>query len=584
MNAVDRLDRYVDDVISGRRVACEWVVLACRRHRRDMETAEARGLYFDSDAAEVIVRFFERVLRHSKGRWAGKTVALEDWEVFLLATLFGWKVGDEDGPRRFRSAYWEIPRKNGKTLLAAGIGLFGLVADREKGAEIYSTATTREQAKLCFEEAERMVKQSAELQDEITIRRLNLSHEATFSKFEPLSADYKSQEGKNVHMGICDELHVWESGGMWDVLELGTSSRDQPLLIAITTAGSDRQSICFQFHDYTEKVLAGTVDDDSWHGIIYTLDMPVLDSDGNEIEPGDDYNDQSVWEKANPNLGISKQAEDLDRLIQRADEMPSRLNQLLNKHFNIWTQSTTRWLSRKRWDRCGLVRYSEEDLIGRVCYSGLDLGSTNDLTAWGMLFPPVEVHEPYKCLVRFFAPADNVVARERENRVPFSVWESQGWLNLTEGNVTDDEFILWQIQQDMKRYSVAALAFDRWGSRSIVNRLVEMGFSVDPKKAKLTGQPVVYDWGQGIASMSGPSKEFEKLVNNGQLAHGNNPVLSWMADNVVIYMDAAGNIKPDKGKSREKIDGIVALVMALGVSQLGVKHDSVYTGRGLRVL
>lgn len=549
--------RYAAEVVAGERVVGAWVRGACARHLRDLEEGEGRGLWFDELAARRALLFFERALRHSKGEWAGQGVRLEPWQQFVVGALVGWKR--QEGGRRFRTAYVEVSRKNGKTLLAAGLGLFLLVADGEPGAEVYSAATTREQARLSHGEAVRMVKQSPLLGRELRLFRDNIHSETTFSKFEPLSADYGTLDGLNVHGAICDELHAWPRRELWDVLETATSARRQPLMVAITTAGYDRQSLCWQLHEYAGKVVDGLVDDDSFFGIVYGLD------------DGDSWEDEGSWWKANPNLGVSKSIDDMRRLAARAREMPAQLNAFLRLHLNVWTQGETRWMKPEVWAGCDLGKVDEATLGGRVCYGGLDLATTTDVAALVWVFPPERDGEPFVILPRFWVPEDGILLRSRNDRVPYATWERGGLITATPGNVIDYAFILEQVARDVGRFQVREIAFDRWGATALVTQMVERGWQV-------------VEFGQGFASMSAPMKELEKLVLSRHINHGGNPVLGWMADNVVAGADAAGNVKPDKGRSREKIDGVVALIMALDRALRNRVVRSVYEERGLELL
>ena len=545
---------YIQDVLEGRIPACKWVKLACRRHVDDLLEADERGLHFNPAEAQLVIDFIE-LLKHSKGEWAGRRLRLEPWQQFIVWTLFGWMR--EDGTRRFRTAYLEVARKNGKSTLAAGIGLYLLVADGEPGAEVYSAATKRDQAQITHSEAERMVKSSPALRKHLTVFKRNIHIKDTGSKFEPLSADYNSLDGLNVHGALVDELHAHKTRGLWDVLETATGSRRQPLILGITTAGFDRQSICFQQHEYVEKVLEGVVEDDSYFGIIFTLDQD------------DDWLDETNWIKSNPNLDVSKKRDDMRRKARRAREMPAALNPFMRLELNVWTQSETKWISLEHWTDCGTA-VNAEGLHGRTCYGGLDLSSNIDISAFLVVFPPQAEEDDYQVLCRFWIPEDAMVERSRTDRVPYDAWVRQGFIEATPGNVIDYEFIIHQIEADMQAYDLQEIAFDRWGATKIQTDLMELG-----------GDDFMVQFGQGFASMSGPMKELEKLILGHKLAHGNNPVLTWMADNLVARMDPAGNIKPDKAKSREKIDGMVALIMALDRALRRQDHRSVYESRGL---
>lgn len=548
---------YIEQVSRGEIVVCKWVRLAVERHLRDLETGHERGLTFDEEAARRAIRFFG-FLRHSKGEWAGQVVILEPWQQFILWVLFGWKGAD--GTRRFRTAYEEIARKNGKSTKAAGVGLYLFDADKEPGAEVYTAATKRDQARITHSEATRMVKKSAALKKRIAVYKDNLHNEATASKFEPVGRDADSLDGLNIHGAIVDELHAHKTRDLWDVLETATGSRRQPLMYAITTAGYNRTTICYELHDYTRKILEGIIEDDSFFGIIFTLDE------------GDDWEDERNWVKPNPNLGISVKLDDLRRKAAKAKKMPSALNAFLRLHMNVWTQAETKWVNPEKWAACG-GEVDPEALLGRACYGGLDLSSTIDITAFILVFPPVVKGEPYKVLCRFWVPEAAMHERSKRDRVPYDAWVREGFIEATPGDVIDYDFIVAEILELAERYDLKEVAFDRWGASKMIQELQEVELTVA-------------QFGQGFASMSGPMKELERLIAAGEMAHGNNPVLRWMADNLVARLDPAGNIKPDKAKSIEKIDGMVALIMALAraILQEGDEGDSVYEERGILLL
>lgn len=457
-----------------------------------------------------------------------------------------------------------MARKNGKSTLLAGVGLYLLVADGEPGAEVYTAATKRDQSRIIFQESQRMVRQSPDLKQIVTSVKDNLAYLSTFSKYEPVGRDSDTLDGLNVHAGLVDELHAHPTGEMWDVLETGTGARRQPLMAAVTTAGSDRQSTCFQFHDYTEKVLSGVVTDDAWHGMIYTLDR---DQHG-QLE---DWEDEHNWIKSNPNLGVSVKLADLQDQARKAKQMPSRLNAYLQKRLNIWTQASTRWIDPDRWSACNLRPVDEADLARRRCYGGLDLSSTLDVTALVWVFPPRD-GTIYDLVVRMWIPEDNWQDRVRTDRAPYDVWIRQGLLTVTPGNVVDYDFILEQIEQDVARFEVAELAFDPWNATSVTNKI-----NLSPER--------LVEFRQGYVSMNPAMKALEVAIQRRTLNHGGHAALAWMADNLVVTRDPAGNMKPDKAKSTERIDGMVALVMAYYRASLhGQAAQSVYASRGLRTL
>lgn len=550
--------QYIDDVLSGRQVACKWVKLAVQRHVRDLETGAARGLRFDQAAARHVIDFFA-FLRHSKGEWAGTPVRLEPWQQFVLGCMFGWKR--MDGTRRFRTGLVEISRKNGKSTIGAGVGLYLLDADGEGGAEVYSAATKRSQAKITFDEATRMVKSSPFLRRRIKTVRDNLHIMNTASKFEPLGRDADSMDGLNIHGAIVDELHAHKTRDVWDVLETATGARRQPLMFAITTAGFDRQSVCWEMHEYSQKLLERLVVDDSFFGIIFAIDEE------------DDWEDERTWVKANPNLGVSVKLDDLQRKAIKAKEMPSALNSFLRLHLDLWTQAESRWMDAEKWLACGLA-VDGEGVRGRTCYAGLDLANTTDLAGYALVFPPATAADRYQVLWRYFIPEEAMRQRSRRDRVPYEAWVRAGYITTTPGNVIDFDFILAALDEDAQRYDIQEIAFDRWGAAQIQTKLQEKG-----------GEDWLVQFGQGFASMSPPMKELERLVLDEKLAHGNNPVSNWMIGNLVAREDPAGNIKPDKEKSIEKIDGIVMLIMALDrATRHQPEPQSVYETRGIREL
>lgn len=556
---MDEFYQYIDNVISGEIPACKWIKLACQRHLDDIEHGHARGIWFDEELAQHSLEFFQ-FLKHSKGEWAGRTLELEPWQKFIVGSVFGWQRHDDNGVeiRRFRTAYVEVPRKNGKTTLAAGIALYLLTSDDEDGAEIYAAATKMDQAKICHDEATRMVKSSPHLRRVVKSFKNNLHIEGTASKFEPVSKDTDSLDGFNVHGAIIDELHAHKTRDMWDVLETGTGARLQPLMLAITTAGFNRQSICFETHDYVEKILDGVIVDDTVFGVIFTIDED------------DDWEDEAAWAKANPNYGISVKLSYIRDLVDKAKQMPSALNAFLRLALDVWTQSETRWMDAERWASCGAM-VDADGLRGRTCYAGLDLSSTTDVTALVLVFPPEVDGDPYQILCRFWVPEDGMTKRVKKDRVPYDAWVRQGFMSTTPGDVIDYDFILHQIDQDAERYDLKEIAFDRWGATKLMTQMEDHGHEI-------------VQFGQGFASMSGPMKELEKLVLSQDLTHGGNPVLTWMAHNLVAREDPAGNIKPDKEKSTEKIDGIVALIMGLDRAIRNKDETSVYEERGLRTV
>lgn len=580
---------YMDGVLSGDIVACKYVKLAVKRHLKDFETAQEKGFYFDPEAAQVTIDFFG-LLKHSKGRWAGKPFKLEPWQMFIFWVVYGWKC--VDGTRRFRTVYEEVARKNGKSTALAGVGLYGLGFDNEMGAEIYSVATKEEQARIIFGEGQRMATKSGNLGGMAKVHKKSISIDSTDSCWKPLGKDSKYQDGLNPHQILVDEFHAHPDRSMLDVMDSGVGARLQPLLFIVTTAGFSTQSACYLERDYATKVLEGVVEDDSYFAIIFTLDY---DENGHLL---DDWKDESVWIKANPNLGITVSLKDMQRLRNKAIESPVTMNNFLTKKLNIWTTQKVKWANITKWDECPcfwrgeiapasvfkkrfgidddiklaikLKKDLEDFMTGKKCYGGLDLSSNTDIAAEGLLFPFEDGY--YITLPRFYVPKENARARERKDKVSYETWGQQGFITLTEGNVVDYATIQADMFEDCENFDVDSIAFDRWNFEAIRQRLVAEGVPEDK----------LISFGQGFASMSAPMKELEKIILSGKLIHNNNPVLKWMITNVAAKTDPAGNIKPDKEKSNEKIDGIVTLIMALGLAiTKPAEKVSVYETRGV---
>lgn len=550
----DPVTKYARDVLDGKILAGELVQLACQRHINDLELGSMRGLYFDEKAAMRAINFFG-FLKHSKGEWAGSAVKLEPWQQFRIGSTFGWKR-KKDNLRRFRTAYTEVARKNGKTTEMAGVGLYGMIADNEPGAEVYSAASKRDQAKIVFEDAARMVKKNAQLSKIITIMKNNLSCDAFDSKFEALSAEGNTLDGLNVHFGLIDEYHAHPTAEVFNVIDTGTGARRQPLIWIITTAGFDPYSPCRSMRDYAERVLRKIETDDSFFAYIASIDE------------GDDWLDPTVWIKANPNLGVSVKTDDLERLAARAAAMPSQQNDFMVKRMNVWTNQEKRWLDLKTWDKCeGYV--NEEELAGQDCYGGVDLSSTTDLSAFVLAFSAPE--GGVKLLPRFYLPEENIEERERQDLVGYRSWARQGFITLTPGATIDYDFILADIAAAREKFNVKEIGFDPYNALGMQQKLMQ------------DGVPVV-NVRQGFISLSPPSKEFERMVINRKLEHGGHPLLRWNVNNVSIETDPAGNIKPSKKKSRYRIDGVVASIIAIERLMRATGVGYVYATRGMRSL
>lgn len=560
---------------SSRPITGQWIDLARERHSRDLKTGAARGLWFDRQAAERVRDFFTMFLVHSKGEFAGKPFVLTDWQYRdIIAPVFGWKRLPkgmnarqaraiplerrvEAGVlRRFRTAYTEVARKNGKSTLLAGVGLYMLVADFEAGAEIYTAATKRDQAKIIHSEAVRMAQKSGQLKQFLRIFRDNISVPSTFSKFEPLGADADTMDGLNSHGNLIDEYHAHKDSKVFDVLTTGEGARRQPLTWIITTAGFNLESPCYQENKYARRVLAGELENDEYHAAIYTLD------------DGDEFENPSTWPKANPNLGISVKPEYLERQVRKALGSPIYRPTVMTKHFNVWINQRASFFSMQKWAACGqgaepVVWRKEqiERLKGKNCYAGLDLGSVSDFTAFVLAFP---MGDEWIVLPWFWLPESPTHEREQKLREHYRQWKDDGFLCYTDGDVVD---------YDRIRADIADIASQFWIEEVAVDRLFQGAQLCTQLQSD--GHRII-TFGQGFMSMAAPTKYLEELVLNGNIRHGNNPVLTWMASNTEVKTDPAGNMKPCKPerKNAYKIDGIVSTIMALARGML--VGESVY--------
>lgn len=521
--------------------------------------ADLSNYYFDERSAVIAVNFFERLLRHSKGEWSGQPFTLQEWQKRdIVRPLFGWRR-KSDHTRRYRTAYIEVPRKNGKSTLSAGIALYMLFADGEPAAEIYSAAADREQAAIVFDEAKRMVEASPELKSRSEIYKRAIFVPETLSSYKVLSADAPTKHGINAHGIIFDELHAQPNRELWDVLTTSIGARRQPLIVAVTTAGYDHNSICWEQHEYARQVMRGIIDDPTFFSYIAAADE------------ADDWMSQETWAKANPSLGVTIKKEYLEQEARRAKQSPAYQNTFRRLHLNQWTQQETRWLDLAAWDECG-APFDAKLLDGAICYGGLDLASTSDIAAFVLCFPhEAGEDEHYIWLPFFWIPEENIIERSRRDRVPYDAWARAGLLYVTPGNVIDYGFIVRTIEALGERYHIREIAFDRWGAFQVSQQLEGAGFTM-------------VGFGQGFNSMSVPTKELLRIVLNHRLRHGGHPVLRWMADNMVVSTDPAGNVKPNKQKSREKIDGIVAGIMALDRAMRHRASGSVYESRGVLTL
>lgn len=514
----------------------------------------AEEYWFDETAAQWAVDFFTRYIRFTEGEWAGQPFVLEPWEAEdIIRPLFGWKRAD--GTRRYRRCIVWVPRKNGKTELAAGIALLCLVADGEWGGQGYSIATVEDQAKIVFNKATTMVGFSEELQGCVESWKTSVFCPELNASFKPLSRQPSGKHGLSASFLIGDEVHEWADDRLYTFLHQSTGARLQPIEFLISTAGV-RQGFGWELWTYCLKIRDGVIEEPELLLVVYGADED------------DDWTDEEVWKKANPNLGVSLKWDYLRTEFRNAQESARKENDFKRYHLNIWTEQTTRWIQMERWDACSAAKPGEmlwaeleETLKGRQCYGGLDLSSTTDVTSLKLVFPPNEEKGKWHVLCRFWIPSDNMELRVRRDRVPYDLWHSAGAIVATDGNIIDYRVIKEQIYLDMEAFQIQAIGTDPWNATQVSVELAEEGVPM----AKFR---------QGFASMSAPSKEFERLVLGTLLEHGQHPVLRWMVSNVAVQTDPAGNIKPDKLKSTERIDGVVATIEGIGMTMAGEEQSN----------
>lgn len=548
---------YAKDVVAGRIPAGRFVQAACKRQIEDLKRWKAKSspYQFDKAKAAKVCRFIE-LLPHIKGPKSGELIVLEPWQVFILTTVYGWVKAD--GTRRFRRVYIEVPRGNGKSALSSGVGLYMLCADGEGGAEVYSFATTRDQAKIVFGDAQNMARRTTGLKAHfgVEVNAHNINVVRTASKFEALSAEGSTLDGLNTHFACVDELHAHKTRAVYDVVETSIGKRAQSLLWVITTAGSNRAGICYEVRSFVTKVLAGVAKDESQFGIVYGLD------------DGDDWTTEEALFKANPNWGISVMPEVLLPLQAKAMTMPSAANNFKTKHLNEWVNADTAWMDMRAWDACKDPTLDPELFTGEPAWVALDLASKVDIAAKVSLHVrEIDGKQHYFCFGQYYLPRDTV---DRGENSQYQGWESMGLLTVTDGAVIDFGVIEDDLLADCSRFEVREVPYDPFQATQMSTRMAAQGV------------PMV-EMRPTVLNFSEPMKQLEALVLQGRLHHNGDPVMTWMMSNVVAHMDAKDNIYPRKERPENKIDGVVALIMALGraLAEQPNGGASVYEDRGL---
>lgn len=532
---MDSVTAYAKKVVSGKIVAGKSVIQACERHLNDLKKSKRKDYpyYFDADEAEHCFEFAFMYCRHSKGEWAGKPLELEEWQKFCVGCIFGWKR-KADGLRKYEYFYIQVARKNGKSTLMAFIGLYVLVCDGESGAEIYSAATKKDQAKIIFEEAKNMVNASPELRKLLTVYKNNISFDALLSKFEPLSSDSNSLDGLNVHLGLIDELHAHKNGSLYDVLDSAKGAREQPIIGVGTTAGNNPNSFCKGRYDFYKNILNGTVKNENI--FIYIA----------EPDEGDDWTDERVWGKANPNLGISVKMRDMRNMCETAKNLVAAQNEFKCKKLNIWVSSTVSWANMQSWKECPNTM-TKDDLIGKRCYIGGDLAMRNDLASITAEFPLAD--GCYAVISHSFMPEDRIYDNSKRDNVDYQRWIDEGYITATPGSVVDYDYIEEYIRQMAEMYDVVEVCFDPWNATQIMSHLIDEGFRVVETR-------------MGYRTLSEPTKDLEGVISSRKIIHFDDPLLTWAVGNVVVQSDENANVRPVKNKSSNKIDPAMALIVA----------------------
>ena len=554
-------DSYAIDVIAGREPACNWVVLACKRYLNDKKR---KDLKFDESKVDLVINFIQ-LLKQSKGEFGGQKLILQRWQKFILANIFGFYKTNDAGKlvRRFKKVYIEIPRKNGKTTMAAAIALYMYILDREEGPEIYFAATKKDQARICYDEAASMIRYNAELSSHLSIQRSSnrvLFSNGKFGFMTPLSADSDKMSGLNPHCAICDEVHEMSNSGIIDLLTTAIGARRSPLIFEITTAGKRLDSICYEHSKMTEEILQGIKDDDGWMGIKYGIDE------------GDDWTLPATWRKANPNLGVSKKWDYMYSEYQEATNRASKVNVFKQLDLNVWTFGGKGWITDEQWMACE-DRMSDEDLKNLPMWAGLDLAETRDFSALSMVFKLPDGNLYLK--VKMWCPEENAVELAKQSQPFILNWANDGWIDFTDGNVTHFDKIEEDIITELSKFNCQALAFDRRYAGTMPNHLIEKGINASA-------------YAQTASMMSQPIKEIERLVISKGIRHDGSPSMRWMMSNAKVKENQGDEVKIIRGKEGGKIDAVISSIMAVGEMMNDELKEytkkSIYNNRDIRFI
>ena len=533
--------------------------LAVLRYKRDLQNEK---FVLKWDKVDRAVRFIQ-LLKHTEGALAGQRIILEPWQIFIVANLVGFYYAEKEY-RRFNYGYIEVARKNGKSTFLAALGLFFLLMDGEGAAQVFSAATKRDQAKIVFDAAKRFVYKNSNLGKALTVHRDTISDPKTFSKFEPLPSDAKTLDGLNPHFTVVDEYHVHKTDELYNVIKSGMGARKNPQLVAITTAGFNKTLPCYSLRHMCTQILEEVVEDDSQFTVIFTIDDE------------DDWQDSEVWHKSNPNMDVSVTKRYLEIEFNQAKNSSTQVVNFMTKNLNVWTDAAEVWIPTEIWND----QPEPTPLYkNRICYGGLDLSSSRDISVFSLVFPEVVEVDGTKQMVgytiknEYFIPRYAVRERSKRDGVPYDHWSREGFINTIDGNTVDYNFIKQKIVDAASEYDLRYVAYDRWNSSQLVVDCIDLGLPMQP-------------FGQGWGSMNAPTKEFEKLALEKKLRHGNDPVLKWSLGNVALQVSPTGDLKVAKDKSNEKVDPIVATIMGIGQSLLdegNTTETEAYKDRGFEV-
>lgn len=543
--------KYAEDVRAKRIPACKFVRQACTRQLKDLKRWAVRGAYrFDEAEANEWCEFLEE-MPHIKGKKAGENIRLEAWQCFVVTTAFGWLRRDTN-KRRFRRVYIEVPRGNAKSTLTSGVALKATFADGEGGAEGYSAATSRNQARIIFEVAQAMARKRPEMCQALGIEVLahTIVQSSTSSVMSALSADAHTLDGKNIHFGAIDELHAHRTREVFDVLETGAGKREQSMIWVITTAGSDRAGICYEQRGYSIKILGGTAVDESLFSVIYTID------------DDDNWTEESSWRKANPNWGVSVDPDQVAQLAAKAMQMPAAQANFKTKHLNVWVNADQAWMDMRAWDRAGDPTLNEADFDKDPTWLGLDLATKSDIAARIRISArEIDGVTHYYLFGRYFLPEDAITDGRNSQ---YRGWETMGLLTVTPGDTLDFQVVIDDVLEISSRAQVTDIGYDPWQATFVAQKLTENGATM-------------IEYRNTVANFSQPMKEFDALTRQGRLHHNGDPVLTWMVSNVVCHTDPKENIYPRKERPENKIDGVVAGITALGRALSAVQNGEPFT-------